>query len=763
MSAAMLYTAAIGALLGAVALVTERIFAQLGWARRGVWVLSLVASLALPAYALLSHDASRPGLAAARSAPLASPEVAAATGADRSASSDAISADWSGELAAWAEQFDLAAWRNARSSVWPKWRGLDKPLALLWVASTAALLIICGIAWLGLRRAARRWPTVEVDGAPVLVSERLGPAVFGFLRPRVVVPRWLLEAPGETRAIALRHEREHVAARDHVLLAVALLLMPLAPWNPALWWQLRRLRFAIEVDCDARVTRRGIDPIAYANVLLAVRRRHAATPFAAVALTEPKSQLEKRIRVLMQSVPKIRPLAIALASSLATALLVAACAIAPPDNGANAGRPDAASVATATEARGTRPASVVLHRQPVTNLQLGGEHIVFLVDVSGGMLGRSASELDQWRNLPAAQQRTAPKWRQLVTAFERLTEQVPVGARFQVIAFNGTAHSLIDGTDGAWVSATDDALNRVVRTLRGEIVPAGSSNLDAAFTAAGALTPAPDNVFLLTDGLPTVGAVADDTQERIRLFNVAVAGAPAGAPVNVILLPKEGEPVAAPAFWTLAFRTDGAVFAPPQDDGPGGALAIPEDGDYLVFVVDTSGSMKQFGWGTLQRHVAETLAAHPNALGIQFVTDEGAYLLDSYRDGWIPNNAEARSAVLEALVNWNSFSNSDPREGVVAAIEALYAPDKRIVVYVYGDDQGVSSDVALRAPVEMLNAIERANRVATTGARKVRINAVALPTILQATGDLYSAAGYAAMMRELAQRNGGSFIALASL
>jgi beta-lactamase regulating signal transducer with metallopeptidase domain len=759
----MLYMAAVGALLGAVALVTERIFAQLGWPRRGVWLLSLTASLALPAYALLTYDASRPGLEVASSALPGSPERGAATAADTGASAS-ISTDWSGELVAWAEQYRPAAARNARSSPWPAWRQLDKPLALLWAASTAAMLFIIAVASLGLRRAALRWPIVEVDGARVLVSEQLGPAVFGLLRAHVVVPRWLLAAPEEMRAIALHHEREHVAARDPVLLAVALLLTALAPWNPALWWQLRRLRFAIEIDCDARVTRRGTDPIAYANVLLAVRRRHAVTPLAAIALTEPVSKLEKRIRLLTQSARRIRPFAIALSSSVATALLVAACALAPPDSDANAGLPDAASVATGeTEARGVRPTSVVLQRQAVTGLQLGGERIVFLVDISGGMLGRSAAELAQWRAQPTAEQRAAPKWHKLVTTFERLTEQVPVGARFQVIAFNGTAHWLIDGTDGAWVNATDDALDRVVRTLRDEIVPAGSSDLNAAFTAARALEPAPDNVFLLTDGLPTATATADDPRERIRLFNETIAGAPAGAPVNVILLPKEGEPVAAPAFWTLAFKTDGVVFAPPQDESADGALGIPADSDYLVFVVDTSGSMKYYGWAALRRHVAETLAAHPNALGVQFVTDEGAYLLESYRDSWIPNSAEARSAVLEALVDWNSFSNSDPREGIVAAIEALYAPDKRIAIYVYGDDQSVLPDVALRAPVDLLEAIERANR-ATSGARKVRINTVALPVIFEMTGgELLSAAGYGALMRELAQRNGGSFVALASL
>jgi hypothetical protein len=320
---------------------------------------------------------------------------------------------------------------------------------------------------------------------------------------------------------------------------------------------------------------------------------------------------------------------------------------------------------------------------------------------------------------------------------------------------------MVDGTASAWIDATDGALDRAVRTLRDEIVPAGPSDLSGALIAASSLEPAPDNIFLLTDGLPTATA-SEDPRDRIRLFNEAAERVPLGAPMNVILLPKEGEPNAAPAYWLLALRSDGAVFAPAEDKGADEGLGLPAESDHLIFVVDTSGSMKRFAWGALQRHVAETLAAHPGAVGFQFVTDEGEYLLESYRDAWIPNSPETTSAAIAALADWNGFSNSDPREGVVAAIEALYAPDKRIAIYVYGDDLSQWSNVALRSPVELLEPIERANRVAATGGHKVRINAVALPAIFEMTGgDLFSAAGYAALMRELAQRNGGTFVALA--
>ena len=153
MSAAMLYTAAIGALLATVALVTERIFEQLGWPRRSVWLISLTASLALPAYALLTYDASRPLKAAPLARP-ASADVEAATDADTSTSSDELSADWSRELAAWAGQLDLAVGRNASSSVWPAWHKLDRPLTLLWITSTTAMLFIFGTAWLGFANSA---------------------------------------------------------------------------------------------------------------------------------------------------------------------------------------------------------------------------------------------------------------------------------------------------------------------------------------------------------------------------------------------------------------------------------------------------------------------------------------------------------------------------------------------------------------------------------------------------------------------------------
>jgi hypothetical protein len=109
-----------------------------------------------------------------------------------------------------------------------------------------------------------------------------------------------MSAPPSARSMMLMHEREHIAAGDSILLLAALLLMVLVPWNGPMWWQVRRLRFALEVDCDARVLRGGAEPRAYGEMLLTVGQHQGRVPHGAMALTEPISQLERRIGAFME-------------------------------------------------------------------------------------------------------------------------------------------------------------------------------------------------------------------------------------------------------------------------------------------------------------------------------------------------------------------------------------------------------------------------------------------------------------------------------
>jgi hypothetical protein len=210
------------------------------------------------------------------------------------------------------------------------------------------------------------------------------------------------------------------------------------------------------------------------------------------------------------------------------------------------------------------------NRQYLTGLIMGGRRVVILVDTSTSMLDRTIVNILRRRNMTPEQQRNAPKWRQVVNTVDWLTAQIAPGTQVQVVGFSDTAKSLIPGTDNQWVTVTDGSeLQRAVDSLRA-MHPQGPTSLHAAFNAVRALEPKPDNIYLLVDGLPTMGDVIPTRdgvtgKERLDHFNRAVRQMPLGIPVNVLLFAMEGDAQAAPAFWTLALRTGGSMLAPSED------------------------------------------------------------------------------------------------------------------------------------------------------------------------------------------------------
>lgn len=210
------------------------------------------------------------------------------------------------------------------------------------------------------------------------------------------------------------------------------------------------------------------------------------------------------------------------------------------------------------------------HRQYLTGLRMGGRRVLILVDASTSMLDRTLVNVIRRRNMSEEEQLRAPKWQQTVNTVDWLTAQIPPGTEFQVIAFNDTAWSLVEGTDGQWLTATDGALlEQAVETLR-STVPTGPTSLHAAFAAVRGLEPKPDNIYLIVDGLPTMGSVLPTRagvtgRERVNHFQRAVRELPLNIPVNVILLAMEGDPNAPPLYWLLALNTGGSMLAPAED------------------------------------------------------------------------------------------------------------------------------------------------------------------------------------------------------
>lgn len=225
------------------------------------------------------------------------------------------------------------------------------------------------------------------------------------------------------------------------------------------------------------------------------------------------------------------------------------------------------------------------YRQYLTGLRMGGERVLILVDVSTSMLDRTLAGVIRRRNMSEADQLAAPKWRQVVDTVDWLTAQIPPGAQYQIVAFNREAWSLTEGTDGQWLTATDGSeLEQAVETLRQLVpgscrpgttdgLPCGATSLHAAFAAVNALLPAPDNVYLLVDGLPTMGEIYPNRaglvtgRQRVDHFVRASRMIGNRVPINVLLYAFEGDPQSTPAYWQLAFRTGGSVLAP-SDDWP---------------------------------------------------------------------------------------------------------------------------------------------------------------------------------------------------
>ncbi|MBW2431780.1 MAG: VWA domain-containing protein, partial [Deltaproteobacteria bacterium] len=152
---------------------------------------------------------------------------------------------------------------------------------------------------------------------------------------------------------------------------------------------------------------------------------------------------------------------------------------------------------------------------------------------------------------------------------------------------------------------------------------------------------------------------------------------------------------------------------------------IPVDSEYIIFIIDTSGSMQRNAWGLVQKKLAETLRVYPKVKGIQIMNDMGVYMFSQYAGKWIPDTPGRRRAIISNLTTWRSFSNSSPVEGIRAAIKTFYAGDKKISLYVFGDE---FSGPAIQ-PV--IKEVDRINKATSKGQRRVRIHAVGFPVVLK--------------------------------
>lgn len=180
---------------------------------------------------------------------------------------------------------------------------------------------------------------------------------------------------------------------------------------------------------------------------------------------------------------------------------------------------------------------------------------------------------------------------------------------------------------------------------------------------------------------------------------------------------------------------------------------IPVDSEYVIFIIDTSGSMYNAAWGRVINEIVNILDIYPNLKGMQVMNDMGEYMFGSYRGEWIPDTPSRRKIVIDQLATWHPFSNSSPVEGITAAIRSFYSPDRKISLFVFGDDY---SGGAL-SPV--LDTVKALNSNAQDGESIVRIHTIGFPVQFQGNG-ARGGTQFAALMRELAYQNNGTFVGL---
>jgi beta-lactamase regulating signal transducer with metallopeptidase domain len=260
----ILYVIAVGTLLGTIGVLIERVLPA-GWPRRWLWCAIIPVSIIIPGIYRTRH--------------------------------------------AWSVTPMLESPATSHSGLISFIDSCDVFINRFWLITSASLVIlglinvlrVSLVIYQSRRQSASGHPT-DIDGIPVVVTDSVGPATFGLVRPRVLVPRWVLALPSVQRRYVLRHEDEHRRASDQRLLFVMSLTLLLMPWNVSLWWLLRRLHLAVEMDCDNRVVGALGNPRAYGELLFRIGQAASRGPRLQPALLGV-GMLERRLTVLLAPTP----------------------------------------------------------------------------------------------------------------------------------------------------------------------------------------------------------------------------------------------------------------------------------------------------------------------------------------------------------------------------------------------------------------------------------------------------------------------------
>jgi len=245
-------------------------------------------------------------------------------------------------------------------------------------------------------------------------------------------------------------------------------------------------------------------------------------------------------------------------------------------------------------------------------------------------------------------------------------------------------------------------------------------------------------------------------RERGRLTNLAgdlssVRGRYAGsredaAVTNII----ERELVAAQQ--TLTEEMQRLVTRRAQSPRSAAIGGIPIDSDYVIFIIDTSSSMTSNHWDVNLGVVDEILSLYPRVRGLQVLNDQGTYMFEGTRGRWLSDTPQQRAEIRERARRWRAFSQSNPVRGMEEAVRSYWAPDRRVSVFVLGDEFTGDSIQ------EALDSIGSLNKPAPDGRRPVRIHAIGFPEAADMSP--FTNIRFSALMRLICEQNDGTFVGM---
>jgi len=369
------------------------------------------------------------------------------------------------------------------------------------------------------------------------------------------------------------------------------------------------------------------------------------------------------------------------------------------------------------------------YRDPATGFEIHRARSVILVDAALHRLSP-----------PAATANTAPIWQRGLESAEWLMHRLPEGSEYAVMLGDESIDP--DAASKWWRAGSAADAERAFDALRAHGAPERAVDLASEIDAAMALEPKPERLLLIVGALP--GYPESDSRAQLDAFNKMTKHVKRGVAVDVLVMPLVSDWGVAPAYWVLALRTDGSLLTV-GSDWPTVAKDGLGDSEYIVFVVDTSGSMQRYRWKWAQQRLEEVLQSQHRLRFFQVVNDNGTPLLGN-RPAWAAATPYQEWAASRALEKWHPWSQSSPLNGLAVAIEqARTVPNSS--VYLIGDDWAAGS-------IEKLE-----QKLGSEGFGNVRVSAVALPTIYEATsGEMYTAADYAAYVERIVLRTGGAFL-----